>query len=156
MGVPTRVLFVCLGNICRSPLAEGLMRRHLEAQGLSDAFEIDSAGTGAWHVGEAPDRRMRQTARGHGVDLDHLRGRQITAADLERFDHIIVMDHENLANVRRLDRAGRYHDRVRLLRDYDPTPGDGAVPDPYYEGGFEGVYAIVERSTRALLEALAP
>lgn len=150
-----RVIFVCLGNICRSPLAEGLFRHHVAARGLEASFVIDSAGTGAWHAGEPPDPRMRAIARSRGISIDDQRARQFTVADLAAFDAILVMDQENLAAVRRLDRDGQAADKVALLRDHDPV-ARGGVPDPYYGGdeGFEEVYRIVDRSTRALLDQL--
>lgn len=154
---PIRVLFVCLGNICRSPLAEGVFRKLVEEAGLSAHFEIDSAGTGPWHVGEPADRRMQHVARRHGVDLSGHVARQLGQEDLARYDHIYVMDRENLEDVLRLDRDGRFRHKVALFRTFDPEPGDGEVPDPYYGGerGFEEVYQIVERTARRLLEHLA-
>jgi len=147
-----RVLFVCLGNICRSPLAEGVMRHLAEASGV--ALGIDSAGTGAWHAGEAPDRRSREVARRHGVSLDGQRARQVELEDFHRFDLIVAMDADNLAD---LEAMRPEHAEVRLarLRDWDPE-GSGDVPDPYYGGaqGFEDVYRMVERSCAALLGEL--
>lgn len=150
-----RILFVCLGNICRSPLAEGVFAEKVRLAGLADRFEIDSAGTGSWHAGEPADRRMRETARGHGVALTS-RARQFGYADFETFDHILVMDRSNLHDVLFLDRKERFSDRVQLFRQYDPDPEDYQVPDPYYGGdaGFERVYAIVDRTCDALLSAL--
>ncbi|MEM1270217.1 MAG: low molecular weight protein-tyrosine-phosphatase [Bacteroidota bacterium] len=155
--MPTRVLFVCLGNICRSPLAEGVFRQKVHEHGLDDQFEIDSAGTGAWHAGEAPDARMRETARRHGVSIDEQRARQLVSADLSRYDHIFVMDRSNLRNAQALDRSGRHAGKIRLFRDFDPNPGDRNVPDPYYGGadGFETVYQIVDRTSEALLRELS-
>ena len=151
-----RVLFVCLGNICRSPLADGLFRRLVAERGLDDRIEVDSAGTGAWHVGELPDGRMRETARRHGLSLDDIRARRFSADDFEDYDHIFVMDRNNLRDVRALDPASRYGAKVQLFRDFDPTPEDGQVPDPYYGGdqGFENVYAMVERTAHRLLDHL--
>ncbi|MFT4603976.1 MAG: protein-tyrosine phosphatase [Rhodothermales bacterium] len=152
---PVRVLFVCLGNICRSPLAEGVFKAQVEAAGLSDRFEIDSAGTGNWHVGHAPDQRMLQTALGHTVFLTS-RGRQFEYKDFDSFKHILVMDRSNLHDVLFLDRKERFSDRVKLFREFDPEPEDYQVPDPYYGGaeGFEQVYGIVERTGEALLASL--
>jgi protein-tyrosine phosphatase len=151
-----RVMFVCLGNICRSPVAEGVFQDLVRKAGLEDYFEIRSSGTGSWHVGEMADRRMRQTARGRGVDLDRHRGSQFETADLESYDHIFVMDRENLHDVLFLDRNERFGHKVRLFRELDPEPDHFQVPDPYYGGpeGFENVYDIVERSARALLDRL--
>lgn len=146
------MLFVCLGNICRSPLAEGVFRRLVVKEGLSDRIEVDSAGTGAWHVGEQPDRRMRSTAESHGVSLDAIRARRVEAADLVDFDYVFAMDRENLRDLRRL--AGRSEDSIALFRAFDPVDGDPDVPDPYYGGtdGFERVFEIVERTSRSILD----
>ncbi len=154
-GATVRVQFVCLGNICRSPLAEGVFKAQVEAAGLSERFVIESAGTGSWHVGAPPDKRMLQTAMGHGVYLTS-RGRQFDYRDFEAFDHILVMDRSNLHDVLFLDRKERFSDRVKLFREFDPQPDDYQVPDPYYGGadGFEQVYRIVERTSEALLAAL--
>lgn len=151
-----RVLFVCLGNICRSPLAEGVFRRLVEEAGLQDRIEIESCGTGDWHVGDPADPRMVSTARRYGVSLDAHCVRQFRTEDLERFDHILVMDKRNLHDVLFLDREDRYGHKVRLLRELDPQPGDYQVPDPYYGGpqGFDEVYRIVHRSGQVLLDRL--
>lgn len=151
-----RVLFVCLGNICRSPLAEGVFRKKVEEAGLVAHFEIDSAGTGGWHVGEPPDRRMCATARRRGVDLTTQRARQLTREDLSSFHHVLVMDRENLANARRLDPGGEHATRIALFRSFDTVPEDLQVPDPYYGGpeGFDRVFEIVERTAEALLAHL--
>ena len=151
----TSVLFVCLGNICRSPLAEGVFR-HLAAEaGLADRFEIDSAGTGGWHVGEPPDARARMVAKQHGVALDS-RARQVTPEDFERFDHIVAMDHDNLRTLQRMAAAAGADARIALLRSHDPSADGDEVPDPYYGGasGFETVYEMVHRACSALLERL--
>ena len=152
---PTRVLFVCLGNICRSPLAENVFRHLVEEAGLSGSFQIDSAGTGAWHVGEPPDARAARVARGRGVEM---RGhaRQVTIEDLARFDYVLAMDHENLSELRRMARAGSATAEIELLRAWDPEPDGDEVPDPYYGGasGFENVFEIVSRSCRNLLASL--
>ena len=146
------ILFVCLGNICRSPLAEGVFKDLVVRRGLSDRFEIDSAGTGGWHVGEPADSRATMVAESHGVKLES-RARQVVEEDLERFDYVIAMDRDNLAELERM--AGGIEDgaELRLLRDFDPV-GGGEVPDPYYGGasGFETVYEMVARSCAALLD----
>lgn len=153
MAEKIRVLFVCLGNICRSPLAEGVFRQQVEAAGLTDRFEIASAGTGGWHVGNPPDERMCATALRRGLDISHQRARQLKASDMAAWDHVLVMDRSNQENVRKLapDAAN-----VRLFRRYDPESESGEVPDPYYGGpeGFEHVYDIVERTSAALLDSL--
>jgi protein-tyrosine phosphatase len=150
----TSILFVCLGNICRSPLAEGVFKYLARERGVSAFYRIDSAGTGAWHVGEPPDRRSAEVARQKGVVLEGT-ARQVSQRDFERFDWIIAMDRENLANLTAMRRRGG-RARVQLLRDFDPEPGDGDVPDPYYGGpdGFEHVYALVHRASAALLDHL--
>ncbi len=155
MDRPIRVLFVCLGNICRSPLAEGVFRHVVKEAGLDDRFEIDSAGTGSWHTGEAPDPRTSQTARLHGVALDG-QARQFMTEDLEKYDLILAMDRDNLHDILYLDVMGERSSHVRLFREFDPEPGDLQVPDPYYGGpeGFETVYRMVERTARALLGSL--
>jgi protein-tyrosine phosphatase len=148
-----RVLFVCLGNICRSPLAEGVFQDKVTAAGLGGSIEVDSAGTGNWHVGQPPDRRMQATAARRGTDLSSLRGRQLERADLTDFDHVFVMDKSNLHDTLYLDPDGDHSTRVRLFREFDPEPGDYQVPDPYYGGeqGFDHVYDIVDRTTDAIL-----
>jgi len=151
----TSVLFVCLGNICRSPLAEGIFRDLVEEAGLSEGFVVESAGTGAWHVGEPPDARASMVASQHGVELDS-RARQITEADLERFDWVIAMDRENLRNIRRLASTVDSPAQVHLLREFDHEGEGDEVPDPYYGGasGFETVYEMVRRSCQALLDRI--
>lgn len=149
-----RVLFVCLGNICRSPLAEGVFG-HLVAQaGLAARFEIDSAGTSGYHIGDPPDHRTAAVARERGIELTS-RARQIDARDLQDFDYVVVMDEENHEVVQQLSARTAPRAQVHLLREFDPDAnGDLAVPDPYYGGtrGFENVHDIVERSSRALLD----
>jgi protein-tyrosine phosphatase len=151
----TRVLFVCLGNICRSPLAEGVFRHLVEDAGLATQFEIDSAGTGSWHVGERPDARASMVAREHDVELDS-RARQVTEQDLRDFDYVIAMDRENLRSLERMADAASGGAEISLLRTYDPEPDGDEVPDPYYGGvsGFENVYDIVSRSCEGLLARL--
>lgn len=150
-----RVVFVCLGNICRSPLAENVFRHHVQQAGLAGRFVIDSAGTSSYHEGDAPDERTSAVARTRGIELKG-RSRQITRHDLEEFDYVIVMDQDNQRVVQRLaNTTDREH--VHLLREFDrEAHGDLAVPDPYYGGpnGFENVHDIVDRSTRALLSYL--
>jgi protein-tyrosine phosphatase len=147
-----RILFVCLGNICRSPTAEGVMRRLVERAGLQEEIELDSAGTGGWHVGERPDPRARAAARGRGIDLDSV-ARHVSAEDFERFDLIVAMDASNVADLRRIapDQAAR--EKIRLLREFAPEGGGLDVPDPYYEGaqGFEIVLDLVEAACEGLL-----
>jgi protein-tyrosine phosphatase len=153
---PTSVLFVCMGNICRSPLAEGVFRDLVEREGLQADFRMDSAGTGAWHAGEPPDHRSVEVAAAHGVELTG-HARQLRASDFEEFDVILAMDRDNLRNLQYLAPEGA-HARIHLLREWD-SAGDGdEVPDPYYGGpqGFETVYQMVHRSCSALLAELRP
>lgn len=147
------VLFVCLGNICRSPLAEGVFRHLVREAGFESRFVIDSAGTSSYHAGDPPDQRTTAVAHARGVKLTGA-SRQLLSQDLHTFDYLIVMDEDNLAEVRRM--AGKQAPRaaVHLLREFDrEANGDLNVPDPYYGGprGFENVHDIVERSCTALL-----
>ncbi|MFN3199362.1 MAG: low molecular weight protein-tyrosine-phosphatase [Bradymonadia bacterium] len=150
-----RVLFVCLGNICRSPLGEGIFRHLVEARGLSDAFEIDSAGTGGWHAGELPDPRSIEVARSHGIDLTAQRARKFLPADLNRFDVVMAMDHSNLRDIRARAPQGATAE-VGLLLDELSDPPTREVPDPYYGGpnGFEHVYQLVYGACEVLLDRL--
>ena len=152
---PTRVLFVCLGNICRSPLAEGVFQSLLRARGLGRHYAVESAGIGAWHAGEAPDRRALAVARKYGVELSS-RARQIAAPDFSDSHWVIAMDRENLTELRVLARTHGGGARIHLLREFDPEPGDRQVPDPYYGGpeGFDRVFTMVHRSCTALLDHL--
>lgn len=150
-----RVLFVCMGNICRSPMAEGVFRHLVGEAGLAERFEIDSAGIGAWHEGEPPDERATATAAGRGITLTGA-ARQVRPADLRDFHYILAMDEENLSALRRLKRLAAPDAEVRLLREFDAEarPGEPLeVPDPYYGGprGFDLVYDMVERAGRGLL-----
>ncbi len=144
------VLFVCLGNICRSPLAEGVFRSIVSEAGLEDRFEIDSAGTGAWHVGNPPDPRSIEIAAQHGIDISPQRARQVSAGDFRRFETIVAMDRDNLAALKRLGGAGSTG--LRLLLNTPPQD----VPDPYYGGpdGFEQVYQLVRTGGEQLLQDL--
>jgi protein-tyrosine phosphatase len=152
---PTRVLFVCLGNICRSPLAEGVFRSLVHARGLDHHYRIGSAGTGGWHAGERPDARSIAVALRNGVRLTS-RARQVRAADLDDFDYLIAMDRQNLSELTDLARAHEGSAAIHLLREFDSDPGDRQVPDPYYGGedGFDRVYAMVLRACTGLLDTL--
>lgn len=136
---PTRVLMVCLGNICRSPMAEGIMRHRATEAGI--IIEVDSAGTAGYHVGEAPDRRAQQAMADQGMDISDLRGRQLKASDLDTFDHILVMDRSNLRNTLALARTDAQRSKVRLL-----LPGANEVPDPYYGDmdSFRAVFGMID------------
>ena len=149
-----RIVFVCMGNICRSPTAEGVMRRLVEEQGLD--IEIDSAGTGAWHVGEPPDTRATLAARRRGVTLEGA-ARQIRPDDFARFDLLIALDRANLRELLAIAPDEEAAEKVRLLREFDPAAdGDLDVPDPYYGGdrGFETVLDMVEAACRGLIDEL--
>lgn len=150
----TKVLFVCLGNICRSPLAEGIFRDKVKEAGLTDKFEIDSCGTSAYHIGDQPDPRTRANAIENGVTLNH-QARQFVQEDFHDFDYILPMDSSNLGNVNRLEPANTKA-KVILMRDFDPQGKGEDVPDPYYGGarGFQNVFDILDRSTASLLEAI--
>lgn len=146
-----KVLFVCLGNICRSPTAEGVFRHKLRAVGLEGQVQVDSAGTGDWHVGKAPDSRTRQAAQRRGYDLSAQRARQVEVADFQRFDLILAMDQSNLRNLQALRPAGARADLDLYLRRFDLALDE--VPDPYYGGedGFEQVLDLIEQASDALL-----
>ncbi|MBO0769775.1 MAG: low molecular weight phosphotyrosine protein phosphatase [Solirubrobacterales bacterium] len=152
-----RLLFVCLGNICRSPTAEGVMRSVLAAEGLADRVSVDSAGTGSWHVGHAADARARAAAAQRGIELDSV-ARQVSAADFQDFDLLLAADRSNERDLLALagaDPARRA--KVRLLRSYDPAAvaaGDLEVPDPYYDGGFEHVLDVIEAACKGLACAI--
>lgn len=154
---PKRILFVCLGNICRSPTAEGVMRALVADAGLQEQVEIDSAGTGSWHIGEAPDRRATAAARGRGIALDGA-ARQVRAGDFADFDLIVAMDGSNLADLLRVAPDEGSREKLVLLRDLDPATAGQAldVPDPYHGGarGFEHVLDIVQAACAALLDRL--
>ena len=148
------VLFICLGNICRSPLAEGVFRGLVREAGLEDHIVIDSAGTSDYHEGNPADPRTIEVARRRGVELTS-RSRPITAEDIENFDYLIVMDRSNERDVRRLAESVRPGARIHFLREFDPmNDGDLEVPDPYYGGeeGFVLVQELVERACEGLLE----
>jgi protein-tyrosine phosphatase len=164
-----RVLFVCLGNICRSPTAEGVMRELVGGEGLEGAIVVESAGTGAWHVGSPPDARAAEAARARGVALAGT-ARQVRAQDFEDFDYLVAMDGENLRALRSLAQGEQERSKVRLLREFDPAnappsgaqaggaegAGDLDVPDPYYGGadGFDEVFELVRAACAGLLEQL--
>lgn len=147
------ILFVCLGNICRSPLAEAAFRE--EARRLKLDVQADSAGTGNWHVGSPPDPRAQAVARRHGVDISALRGRQVKPADFRRFTHLVAMDHDNLANLRRLAPSDATAE-LSLLLDHVEGRAGQAVADPYFgeDDGFDLTWADVTIGARALVAEL--
>lgn len=146
------VLFVCLGNICRSPTAHGVFQRLVHEEGLAEHILVDSAGTHAYHINEPPDRRASAAARKRGVDLSALRARRAVEADFERFDYVLAMDRSNLEHLSTLCPPGAEH-KLRLFLSYAPTLGYDEVPDPYYGGnaGFERVLDMIEEAARGLL-----
>jgi protein-tyrosine phosphatase len=153
-----RVLFVCLGNICRSPTAEAVMRDLVRREGLEDVIEVDSAGTGDWHVGSPPDERSAAAAQRRGIVMDGA-ARQVAAGDFDDWDLLLAMDRENHRSLLALARDDEARAKVRMLREYDPqavAAGELDVPDPYYGGerGFEDVLDIVERACAGLLGEL--
>jgi len=153
-----RVLFVCMGNICRSPMAEGTMRQLAKDAGLLDAeggLAVDSAGTTRFHAGEPADRRATETVRAYGIDISAQRARQVSPEDFRRFDYVIALDRDNYAQLERIAPAG-YEDRLSLLLDHAPGATPDEVPDPYYGGekGFERSYALIEAGTRGLFDTL--
>ena len=145
-----RVLFVCLGNICRSPMAEAVMVHRVREAGLQTQIEVDSAGTGDWHIGHAPHEGTLQILKVNAIEHP-MRARQIVAADLDEFDYLIAMDEKNLRDVRALA-MGRAP--VALLLDYLPDVADKNVPDPYFTGDFETVYQLVNAACERLLEQI--
>ena len=156
------VCFVCLGNICRSPTAEGVMRRLVDEAKLTERILIDSAGTGDWHIGQPPDDRAQHAAEQRGYELAALRGRQVAAADFERFDLLIAMDDANVAALQRICPPAQ-RDKIRLLMEFVPSTdgrwaGEREVADPYFGGaaGFEQVLDQCEAACRGLIAALHP
>lgn len=147
------VLFVCMGNICRSPTAHGVFRHLVQEQGLSDSIYIDSAGTHAYHVGEPPDPRAQSTALTRGIDMSDLRARRAIESDFEYFEYVLAMDHDNHALLEQLSPPDR-KDRLSLFLEFAPQLGEMEVPDPYYGGikGFEHVFDMIEAASHGLLD----
>ncbi|MGK2951439.1 MAG: low molecular weight protein-tyrosine-phosphatase [Thiobacillus sp.] len=148
----TKVLMVCMGNICRSPMAEGVFRKAIQEAGLDRHVEADSAGTHAYHVGSAPDPRAQQAIRRRGVDISHLRGRKVEDEDFERFDYILVMDCDNYNQLIRRAPA-RHHDKIRRLLSFSRKYPNLDVVDPYYGGprGFEENLDMIEDAVQGLI-----
>jgi protein-tyrosine phosphatase len=144
------VLFVCLGNICRSPTAEGVFRKLVSEQGLSDSISVDSAGTSNWHIGQQPDARAIEAAIARGIDLSNLRGRQAIANDFDEFDYVIAMDHDNYSNLAYLATPTQ-QEKLHLFLDFAENVSEVEVPDPYYGGGFPHVLDLIENASQGLL-----
>jgi protein-tyrosine phosphatase len=147
-----RILFLCLGNICRSPMAEAVFRKMVEEAGLGEQIEIDSAGLGGWHAGERPHRGTLQILTQHGIAHEWMRSRQIERDDLKKFDYIVAMDEENIAGLRRL--GAEEGERVFRLLELVEDRADKNVPDPWYTGDFEETYDLVTRGCTALLQKI--
>ncbi|MEW6563726.1 MAG: low molecular weight protein-tyrosine-phosphatase [Pseudomonadota bacterium] len=147
-----KVLFVCMGNICRSPTAEAVFRQRVEAAGLDERIVIDSAGTHDYHIGEAPDPRTQRAAQQRGYDMSGLRGRQVSSVDFELFDYVLAMDHSNLSILKRLRPHGA-ESHLGLFLEFADRHREREVPDPYYGGadGFERVLDMVEDASEGLL-----
>lgn len=152
-SMKVKVLFVCMGNICRSPTAHGVFRNLVDMRGLTHRIDIDSAGTHAYHIGEPPDRRAYHTALERGIDIGDLRARQAQPVDFEVFDYVLAMDRENHSHLTRLCPSG-FESRLRLFMEYAPDMRVLDVPDPYYGGqrGFEQVYDLIEAAAQGLLD----
>ena len=146
-----KILMVCLGNICRSPLAHGIMQSIIDTNNL--AWEVDSCGTGSWHAGESPDRRSIAVARNHDIDISDQRARQITNSDLEEFDLILTMDSSNYRDVISMTNNDKVKDKIHLIMNYVFEGENRAVPDPYYgNDGFENVYWMLEEACEAIIQ----
>jgi len=150
--IRVKVLFVCMGNICRSPTAQGVFRKLLEVQGLDQVIETDSAGTHGYHIGEPPDQRAQETAVRRGVDLSDLRARRVGAWDFDYFDYVLVMDQDNYDSLSAICPA-EHQDKLMLFLGFAPHLHCREVPDPYYgaAGGFEQVFDMVEAAAEGLL-----
>ncbi|MAY81043.1 MAG: phosphotyrosine protein phosphatase [Deltaproteobacteria bacterium] len=149
--MPTSVLFVCLGNICRSPLAEGVFRHLVQEQCPSSDYTIDSAGTGGWHAGSQPHEGSIDIAEKHGIDISGQQSRQVLAKELSKWDWVIAMDNANRNNLLRI---GADPNKTKLLLSFIPPGYNREVPDPYYDGGFDRVYELIEQGCSYLLDFL--
>ncbi len=153
MSKKVSVLFVCLGNICRSPTAHGVFRQLVKEAGLEEVIEIDSAGTAAFHVGKAPDTRSIQLAKQRGIEMADLRARQVDLGDFYQYDYVLAMDEANFFNLKELALPEHY-DKIQLFLDYSSDYAEKEVPDPYYGGaqGFDHVFDLVESASQGLLQ----
>ncbi|MCY0885661.1 MAG: low molecular weight phosphotyrosine protein phosphatase [Firmicutes bacterium] len=149
---PVRVVFVCAGNICRSPMAEAVFREQVSQAGLGDVIEVASRGTEDWHEGEPPHEGTLAVLDAHGIDARHQRARQIRHRELREYDYVIALDRSNRDRLLRM--PGADPARISLLRSWDPAGGELDVPDPYYTGRFQETYELIRPATEALLEAI--
>lgn len=151
----TKVMFVCLGNICRSPLAEAIFKHKVKGRGLDGVLQADSAGTSNFHIGEPPDARTVRNALKNGVTVDH-RGQQLTIRHLEEYDYVFAMDSQNHASIKRLVNGRSVRAKIDLIRSFDPLDPGGEVPDPYFGGerGFQEVFEMLDRSIERLIDYL--
>lgn len=148
-----RILMICLGNICRSPMAEGILKKKIKERGLS--WFVDSAGTGAWHIDEAPDSRSIYTASLHGIDISERRARQFKPGDIERFDLVLTMDHSNYREITRYATTREQQKKVKLIMEFVKPGNPDAVPDPYWDdNGFEKVFQMLDAACDKLIESL--
>ncbi|QKP78667.1 low molecular weight phosphotyrosine protein phosphatase [Methyloligella sp. GL2] len=150
-----KLLFVCLGNICRSPMAEGVFRAVVQREGLIDRFELDSAGMGSWHVGQAPDTRAQAAAAGRGLDISGQAARQVALGDFDYFDMLLAMDESNFEELTQLAPAAQQH-KVRQFLDFAPHAGTRDVPDPFFgeAEGFDHALDLIEQASEGLLTSL--
>jgi protein-tyrosine phosphatase len=150
-----KVLFVCMGNICRSPTAEGVFTKIVEEAGVEGSFTIDSAGTHAYHIGEQPDPRSQAAARERGIELKHLKARKVAVEDFEQYDYVLAMDSDNVSSLMQICPED-YKDKVKYFLDYAPELSVKSVPDPYYGGrfGFERVLDLVTAAAQGFLSTM--
>ncbi len=155
MSKKVSVLFVCLGNICRSPTAHGVFRNMVQEAGLEDVIEVDSAGTAAFHVGKSPDSRSMQVANERGIDMTDLRARQVDLGDFYQYDYVLAMDEANFSNLKDVALPEHY-EKIELFLAYSQEFSETEVPDPYYGGakGFDHVFDLVESASQGLLQAI--
>ena len=153
MELKNKVLFVCMGNICRSPTAEGAFRSIVEKNSKSQYFEIDSAGTHAYHIGNSPDQRSQQAAINHGVDLSYQRARHVHESDFYYYDYIIAMDSDNLERLKSIQHS-ESHSKIELMLNYSKEHYGASVPDPYYEGKFDEVFEMLYSACTSFFESI--